>query len=335
LDNPNDPEVAGIMEPEEIMADQKSPYGQEGNGIKWYQRKRVIIPFFLFIIAAVAVIVYWYTYIRGYTSTDDAYIDGNKLTISSKILSRTAQLGADEGDTVSQGELLVQLDDTDLRSQEAQAQANMNYTQQNVSLARINLQKATDDFSRADQQFKVSIITKEQYDHAKIAVEAARAQLDVAQAQVSNAQAQLNVVQTNLKNTQIIAPSRGVVARRWVMTGDIVQAGQPIFTLYDLDSVWVSAIFEETKIASLHHGSLVEIDVDAYRDTKFDGKVDLIGAAAASQFSLIPPNNASGNFTKVTQRVPVKITIDRQILQSARAKTPLLPGMSVEVRVKE
>ena len=317
------------------MANEQSPNGLEGNGIKWYQRKRVIIPFFLFIIAAIAVTIYWYTNIRGYTSTDDAFIDGNKLTISSKILGRTMMLGADEGDTVGLGELLVQLDDTDLRSQEAQAQANMNYTEQNVNLAKVNLQKAVDDFSRADQQFKESIITKEQYDHAKIAVEAARAQLDVAQAQVGNAQAQLNVVQTNLKNTQIMAPSHGVVAKRWVLTGDVVQAGQPIFTLYDLDSVWVSAIFEETKIASLPHGSPVEIDVDAYRDKKFDGKVDLIGAAAASQFSLIPPNNASGNFTKVTQRVPVKITIDRQTLQNAKAKTPLLPGMSVEVRVKE
>jgi membrane fusion protein, multidrug efflux system len=299
------------------------------------KKKRFWIPTIVVLLGAAVVVGYWYTYLRGYITTDDAFVDGDPVSISSKITGRIVQLNAADGDTVTQGQLLVQLDDSDLRAQEAQAQAGLEYAQQSVGLAEVNLQKAQEDLNRSTAQFKESIIPQEQFDHAKRAVDLARAQKKVALAQVNNSQSQIEVIRTQLQNTKIVASSTGVVARKWVMSGDIIQPGQPVFTIYDLGNLWVTAYFEETKIENMKLGSPVEVEVDAYPNYKFVGKVTLIGAAAASRFSLIPPNNASGNFTKVTQRVPVKIGLDEAQLRGNDPDHRLLPGMSVEVKVKD
>ena len=298
---------------------------------KWWQKKRIIFPSQFLIAAAVVVTYYWYTFIRGYDSTNDASIDANNVTISSKILGRIIELGADEGDTVTQDQVLARLDDSDLRAQEAQSQANIEFARKNAAVAKENLEKAEDDFKRAGAQFEGNAITREQYDHARQAAQSARAQSDAANAQIGAAEAQLNVISTQLSNTEIHSPFRGVVARRWVLPGDVVQAAQPILTVFDLQELWITAYFEETKIASIRIGDPVEISVDAYPGRKFEGKVLDIGATAASEFSLIPANNASGNFTKVTQRIPVKIGLETKSQDSPN--TPFRAGMSVEVRI--
>jgi membrane fusion protein, multidrug efflux system len=298
---------------------------------KWWQKKRIIIPVSLLFLMAIGVAYYWYTYVRGYDSTDDATIDANSVTISSKILGRIVELGADEGDTVMQDQLLVRLDNSDLKAQEAQSLAGLDFAQKNAALAHVNLQKVQDDFNRAEIQIKGNAITREQYDHARQAVETAQAQSNAAQSQIGTSQAQLVVVQTQLTNTEIKSPFKGVVARRWLLPGDIAQAAQPILTIYDLQDTWVTAYFEETKIQDIKLGDPVDISVDSYPDTKFTGRVIEIGATAASEFSLIPANNASGNFTKVTQRIPVKISFDKQFLNNQAM--PLRAGMSVEVKI--
>jgi membrane fusion protein (multidrug efflux system) len=312
-------------------ANRAGPDQRDKRKVKWWRKKRIIIPIIILILAAIGIYWYWYTLIRGYASTDDAYIDANDVTISSKVLGRIVQLGADEGDTVSQDQLLVRLDESDLRAQEAHAEANLELSRKNATLSQVNLQKAQDDFERASVQYKGNAITREQYDHARQAVEAARAQYGAAQAQVGATQAQLNVVKTQLSNTEIYAPFHGIVAKRWALPGDVVQAAQPIFTIYDLQDTWVTIYLEETKIKSVRIGDPVEISVDAYPGRKFEGKVTEISNAAASEFSLIPPNNASGNFTKVTQRIPIKISIDK--LKELDESTPLRAGMSVEVKI--
>jgi membrane fusion protein (multidrug efflux system) len=316
------------------MADEVNGTSKESTGRPLHKMKRVLIPATLIVIIAALAGTYWYLYLRGYVATDDAFVDGDAITVSSKILGRVARLTVDEGDSVKQGQLLVQLDDSDLQAQKAQAKAGLEYAEQNVPLAKISQDRAQDDFDRASFQFKDKVITREQFDHARRALEMAQAQYKVAQSQVNTARAQLDVVETQLHNTQILASIPGVVAKRWVVIGDIVQAGQPIYTLYDLDSVWVTANFEETKLASIVTGDPVEISVDAYPDQKYSGRVELISPAAASQFSLIPPNNASGNFTKVTQRVPVKISVTGLTTDDPGGRTPLRPGMSVEVKIR-
>lgn len=301
-----------------------------------YKKKRILIPVFVFL-ALIAAGIYWYMGQQGYISTDDAYIDGNRATLSSKMLGRIDSLTVDEGDTVKTNENLVILDTSDLKAQERSASAAINNAQESITLSKVNLEKAKDDFQRAKTQFQDKIIPKEQYDHAARALEAAQAEYNISISKVGTAKAQLGVIQTNLKNTVIVSPMDGVVSKRWVLAGDVVQPGQPIFSIYDTKNIWVTAQLEETKISSVKPGDSVEIDVDAYPDQQFYGKVLQIGANTASQFSLIPPNNASGNFTKVTQRIPVKISVDGRIKDSKapQGKLSLLPGMSVEVRIKE
>lgn len=234
-----------------IMADEKKEStARVAKTRRLHQRKRVLIPLVLLVIAAILATTYWYLYLRGYVATDDAYIDGDAITISSKILGRVTQLTVDEGDSVSQGQMLVKLDDSDLKAQEAQSIAGLEYSQQNVPVAKINLDRAQDDFDRASFQYKDKVITREQYDHARKALDMAQAQYKVALSQVNSSIAQLAVIETQLRNTQIMAPTTGVVAKKWIVPGDIVQAGQPILTLFDLDSVWVTANFEETKLGS-------------------------------------------------------------------------------------
>lgn len=298
-----------------------------------FRKKRIIIPLLVFLTIAAVGGIYWYMGLEDYVSTDDAFVSANSVAVSTKILGRVQSLGTDEGDTVSTSQVLVKLDDSNLKAQEASSKAGLELAQRSVPLAQVEVNRAQDDFQRASVQYKGGIVTKEQYDHAQKALEAARVQLSIALSRVSAAQAQLGVVEADLQNTVIKSPLDGVVAKRWVLPGDVVQPGQPVFTVYDLKNVWITANLEETKLGHLRIGDPVDIDVDAYPGMKFSGKVFQIGTFTASEFSLIPPNNASGNFTKVTQRVPVKISLDR-VHPTSGADPFLRPGMSVEVSVK-
>jgi membrane fusion protein (multidrug efflux system) len=299
----------------------------------WYARRGLWFTIGGLAIVAVVVGGYWYLFLRGFVSTDDAYIHGNNVSISAKMLGRIVDLAVGEGDSVSAGQVVTVLDSTDLKAQEKHARAAVETAQKSADLARVGVQRATDDFDRASVQFEGNVIPKEEFQHARQALEAAQAQLQLALAQVTLAQAQLGVVESQLNNTKILAPFNGIVARRWVILGDIVQPGQPIFSVYESSNVWVIANFEETKLSSIRTGDLAQLSVDAFPGRNFEGKVLFIGAAAASEFSLIPPNNASGNFTKVTQRVPVKLTIREVTSPSTQEPARLLPGMSVTVKI--
>jgi membrane fusion protein, multidrug efflux system len=298
------------------------------------RKKGYIIVAAVVVVAGIIVAGYWYFFLRGVVSTDDAYVDAHPRTVSAKLLGRLVLLTAGTGDTFDSGEVLAKLDDSDLQAERLRAEAGLENAQATVPLAKINMERAQDDFNRAELQYKSGAIPREQYDHASKALEASKAQYKIAQTQVKAAQAQLAVVETELQNTIILSPSVGVVAKKWVTPGDVVAPGQPIYTLYNLHDVWITANFEETKLHSIHPGDSVEVTVDAFSGLHFKGKVALIGAAAASQFALIPPNNASGNFTKVTQRVPVKMYLDSLPTMPGGGKPTLRPGMSVEVKLR-
>ncbi len=316
------------------MASQDESHEDENiEEVPLFKKRRVIIPLALLLAAALGGLWYWYVSLRGYTTSDDAYVDADRVAISSKMLGRIQTLTVDEGDTVTAGEVLVTLDDSDLRAQLAQATAAYRLSQESVQLARVNLSRAQDDFRRADQQFKTSVITKEQFDHAKSALDVSGAELGIAVSRVSAAQAQTGVVQAQLDNTTIRSPLNGNVAKRWVLQGDVVQPGQPIFSVYDRSHIWVTANLEETNMDVVRLGEEVGISVDGHPDRIFGGRVYQLGGSTASQFSLIPPNNAAGNFTKVTQRVPVKISIEERTPGNP-APALLLPGMSVEIRIR-
>ncbi|WP_455382476.1 HlyD family secretion protein [Salinispira pacifica] len=296
------------------------------------RRTRILVSVIVLVVAAAGVFAYVRIALSGYQSTDDASVNGNQVVVSAVILDRITTMAAREGDTVSAGETLVNLDDSTLKAQEEQAKVNEQYASQNVTLARIKLNQAQTDLQRGTVQYQNKIIPQEQYDHLKVAVQAAQAQLDIAATQEKLAAAQLASVKTNLSHTVVASPIDGVVAKKWTMPGDVVQPAQPIYTLYDLKDLWVEANFKETQIRYLKVGDQVSISIDAFPGTKFTGKVENIGAAAAAKFALIPPSNATGNFTKVTQRVPVRISIDRTSSPDDPASR-LVPGMSATVRV--
>jgi membrane fusion protein (multidrug efflux system) len=297
-------------------------------------RRRILVVLAIVLVIAIAAFWYWYAFIRGYITSDDAYIDADRVSISPKVLGRIVKLAADEGSSVRAGEVLVRLDETTLRAQIDQARSNLALAEKSLPLAKVALDRATDDFARAEFQVKGAVITREQFEHARQALEAARAEHAVAASRIDFARAQLDVNETMLADMALASPIDGIVAKRWLLEGDVAAPGQPILTIYRADLVWVTVNLEETKVGRIRLGDPVEISVDTYKGRKFSGKVGLIQHYTASQFSLIPPNNASGNFTKVTQRVPVKVFLD-DVTPAAQAAYPLRPGMSVEIKIRE
>jgi len=337
------------------MAEQKKTGASKARKIRAY------ISLGLVIIAVVAVGWYWYLQYNKYYSTDDAYVDADRVSVSSKILGRIINTHADEGDTVVMGKLLVELDSSDLVAQRVQAfamrdqaiasvtQAGAKYEldQKNTKVQEINVEKAKEDLDRATIQFEGKVISKEQFDHTNKAYEAAVAQLEASRAQlavskaqiesatltIKTASAQIGTIETSLCNTRISSPAGGRIAKRWLLPGDVVQPGQSVFTITKDSLLWVAAYYEETKVGGIHEKQMAEFTVDAFPGVKFLGKVYEIGTNTAAQFSLIPPNNASGNFTKVTQRIPVKISIDHCDSKDTTVMHRLVSGMSVVVKI--
>jgi membrane fusion protein, multidrug efflux system len=296
--------------------------------VPMFKRKRVIIPLLLLVAGMTVAVFFWYVQRFNSVATDDAFVEAYRATISSRILGRITLLRGDEGDTVHAGDTLVRLDDADLRAQLAKAEASLRLISRSVEISSVNKAKAIDDYDRMEKQFKSQIVSQEQFSHAENARKLAEAQIDRDQAQVAAAQADLAIVKTQLSNTVIVAPFSGIIAKRWALSGDVVSPGQAIFSMFDNKHVWVTANYEETKLRSIRPGMRVQITIDAFPGQKIPGKVESIGRSTASQFSLIPPGNASGNFTKVTQRVPVKIAV-----ASCPAAVSLLPGLSAYVRI--
>lgn len=307
--------------------------GESLDSVPLYRNFKLVIPLFIVVLGISIIAWIWYIGMRDFVSTDDAYIDGNRVSISTKIMGRIDKLLTDEGDSVHQGQIVVHLDDADLSAQEAQSKAALMLAQENISLAKVSLDKAQTDLKRASTQFKENIIPKEQLDHAQSEYQSAQARYNISIAQVASARAQLGVIKTQLANTVIESPMDGIVSKRWALPGDVVQPGQPIFSVYDMKNIWITANLEETKIGVCRMNDSVGVSVDSYPDRIFFGRVFQIGSNTASQYSLIPPNNASGNFTKVTQRIPIKISV-QQVLSAGQTPVALLPGMSVEIKVK-
>jgi membrane fusion protein, multidrug efflux system len=322
---------------------------------------KVYIPLIAVIIIVLTLGWFWFKEYSKYISTDDAYIESDNVSVSSKILGRISEEYAVEGDSVKKGMLLAVLDSTDLVAQENQAialkdqaittksqtEASYQYDQENLKVLQVNLDRAKEDFDRAKAQYEGNIITKEAYEHSSKSFETATAQLNAANTALSvskakiessvsaikSAEAQVALIETQLKNTKLYAPMDGIIAKRWLLPGDITSSGQSIFTITNYTKFWIIVYLEETNISKIHIGQKALFKIDAFQGVTFNGKVFSIGSNTASQFSLIPPNNASGNFTKVTQRIPLKISIDGTENGDKITLFNLLAGMSAEVKI--
>jgi membrane fusion protein (multidrug efflux system) len=196
------------------------------------------------------------------------------------------------------------------KSQVTEAQSGITAAQSRLNSAHAGVEQATANLRSAQT--------------APEQIQAIKARAASAQALVQQKQAALKQAELNLDYATVKAPVKGLVSRKTVEPGQVVQAGQPLMTIIPLDQVWITANFKETQLASMRPGQRVVVDVDAY-DRGFNGKVDSIAAATGSRFSLLPPENATGNFVKVVQRVPVKIVLD----EGQDPEHLLRPGMSV------
>lgn len=322
---------------------------------------KIYIPLTVIVLAIVSGAIYWYIDYSSYIKTDDAYVASDNISVSAKMMGRITKLYAQEGDSVKAGALLAELDSVDLLAQKsqliagkyqtiantAQAEAKYVFDKKSIKVLEIGLSKAEDDFARAKVQYNGGVMSKEQYEHVVKALEAARAQYEAAQAQlnvskaqigssesaVKTAQAQIGVISTQIANTRLYAPVDGVIAKRWLLPGDITQPGQSLYTVNNNSKFWILVYLEETKVGKLHIGQKAKFTLDTYPDVVFTGKIFTIGSSTASQFSLIPPNNASGNFTKVTQRIPLKISIDATEEGVPLTSFNLLTGMSAVVKI--
>jgi membrane fusion protein (multidrug efflux system) len=227
----------------------------------------------------------------------------------------------------------------------------------NIELAKVKLRRAESDFKRFEALLKSNSITRQQFEQAEAERDVAAGQLEVAERQreallressarksqsqvsqgnislaetvVKEREADLKFAQLQLSYAYILAPVSGVISKKNVQIGQLVQAGQALFALVNEKDKWVVANFKETQLEKMKPGQEVEISVDAYPDEAFKGKIESISPATGAKFSLLPPDNASGNFVKVVQRVPVKI-----VLENATDKSNLLrAGMNVGVDV--
>ena len=331
------------------------------NHVKKEKSGKIYIPLILITCLVLGGLIYWYIDYSKYIKTDDAHVETENLSIGSKILGRISQLYAAEGDSVKQGQLLAVLDSADLVAQKnqsialmvqaeasiAQAEAKYQFDLKSNTVLEIALAKAQEDFARAKNQIKGDVITKEAYDHAEKAMETAKAQLEAARSQtrvsaaaisstkaaVASSEAQIKVIESQISNTRLYSTCDGVVAKRWLLPGDIAQPGQSIYTVINTRKLWVSVFLEETKTGNLHQGQAVIFNLDSYPDVDFTGKIFSLGSNTASQFSLIPANNASGNFTKVTQRIQLKISIEGTKGGKRLSEYRILSGMSAMVKI--
>ncbi|MGQ9688181.1 MAG: efflux RND transporter periplasmic adaptor subunit [Desulfobaccales bacterium] len=308
---------------------------------------------------------YWY-YLSIFVSTDDAYVSGYVGLVAPQVPGRVAQVMVNNNDFVRQGQTLVTLEPQDYQVAVAQAEAALNRLRQDlasqyvkvakaraqVAEAEAVLKQATTDHYRYSNLYERRTVPKQTLDQTNTRLKVARATVEQArqeerqalaaiggstvipideQPAIKEAKARLEQARLNLDYTKITAHFDGYITRRQVKVGNWVQPGQSLMALVPLDiqELWIEANYKETQLTHVHIGQPAEIRVDTYPKTRFRGIVNSIMAGTGAAFSLLPPENATGNWVKVVQRVPVRITL----LPPFPENEPLRLGMSAVVTI--
>ncbi len=316
----------------------------------------------------VAGVLYW-LHARHFESTDDAFIDGYISQIAAQVPGRVTRIAFADNQQVKAGQVLVELDPRDYQvrldqalAQRAQAaaqadqaraqvglqQANADQAAANVRVTEADLQQAQTDLARY-RSVDPKAVTKQQIDTSSSTVRSAQARLDANRQAVAAARAQVEAqraavaaadasvkqadvavanAQLQLSYTRVVAPSDGQATKRTVDLGNYVNPGQSLLAVVP-NRLWVTANFKETQLALMQPGQPVRVQVDACPDLDINARVDSFQAGSGSVFSSLPAENATGNYVKVVQRVPVRITFEKQDLSRCR----MAPGMSVTPRV--
>ena len=344
------------------MSNQQTDTPTSSNNKSQQRKKGLSIFILLLLLIAIGSAAYWYFFIKGFEETEDAYVSGNQVMVSAQVAGNISKINVDNMDPVQAGDVLLELDDTNAKLSFEQAKSNLanavrqvsqlNYTVKQLKSAvranEITLAQAQGNLNRRVQLVKDGAIDKESFQHAKEAVELAKANLTTSQNQLGANQALLldgplseqpqiqsavsNLKQAwlNLERTKIRSPIKGYVARRNAQVGQAVSVGGALMAVVTTDQMWLDANFKETQLTHMRIGQPVEIHFDLYgKDKTFNGKVVGIEMGTGSAFSLLPTQNATGNWIKVVQRVPVRIQLDPQQL----AENPLRIGLSATVKV--
>jgi membrane fusion protein (multidrug efflux system) len=244
-------------------------------------------------------IFYWYIYSLTRIATDDAYVEAEISPVNSRIMGFVSEVPVDEAQEVRKGDLLLVLDDSDVKIE--------------LKLKKSRAEKARRDSERAASLKHSKAISKSDYENALAMYAAAEADYEGAQLKD--------------KFTKVLAPADGVIAKRSVEVGQFVQPGQSLFVLIPKGEPWIKANYKETQLQSVKIGQPVKVKVDAYPGRVWMGKVEKIFPSTGSRLSLLPPENSTGNFTKVVQRVPVRISLGKDAEEFLKA------GMSVETTI--
>jgi membrane fusion protein (multidrug efflux system) len=327
------------------------------------KRRRILLVIALIFIGIGALAaVYWVLVLSKREKTDDAYVNGNKVTISAQVAGTVVAVLADDTQLVKAGQVLVKLDPIDAetalsRSANALAQTVRQVRQQKatadqydsaIETRRLELARAETDLAKREPLLAERAIPAEEVRHAQESVEMARAELTQAERQAKSAHALVDgtAVESNpavlqardvyrdawisAQRNAVVAPVTGYVAERSVQLGQHIQAGQALMSVIPLNSLWIDANFKEAQLRNLRIGQKAEVRSDLYGGSYiYHGRVEGMSAGTGAAFSLLPPQNASGNWIKVVQRVPVRIQIDDGDL----VKSPLRVGLSATVTV--
>lgn len=292
-------------------------------------------------------------------STDDAVIAGHVHPISARVVGTVIEVRTDDNQHVRKGDVLVVLDSSDFGVQVEQAEAQLAQARAQVSAAtslmaqaraaitsaEVTVERTNLDFARVTGLVAEAAISRRDYDAARAAYHGAVATLDGARealstssagrqaalAQVASAEANLKNTKLTLAYTRVLAPVDGYIGRKTVEVGARVNAGQTLLSIVS-DDLWIIANYKETQLRGIAINAPVEIRIDALPNLTVLGYVESFSPASGAQFSLLPPDNATGNFTKVVQRIPVKIRIQPSHL--ARYRAQLMPGLSVTTDIE-
>jgi len=328
------------------------------------KRKRLLTMLAVaFLIAGLAWGVRWFVHSRGHESTDDAYVAGNLVRVTPRVGGSVVAVLADDTDFVKQGQVVVKLDETDARLALDKTEADLGeivrqisqsfdaHAQQaaNLAVKERTLEQAEADLARRERAVAVDAVSREEAEHARAARDKARSERDLARAQlaaseaavggttvathpaVKQAEARLREAWLALQRCEIRAPEDGQVAKRSVQIGQQVAPGTALMAIVPTTQLWVEANFKEDQLKGMNIGQPVQLVSDLYGSgTTFHGTVAGLSPGTGSVFSLLPPQNASGNWIKIVQRLPVRIALDPKEL----AKHPLRVGLSMKVEVE-